>query len=541
MTAVTTPTPSAAPPRVPAWAGGVSGFVAAGVALAAGELFAGLSDAVPSLVVAVGELIVDHAPGPLVETGIETAGTNDKPLLLAGIVAVSLLFGAGLGQLATRHPRVADGGFLAFGALGGWAAARNPFSHAGWSWVAAIAAALLAVATRRFLLAVALVPASSLPGRAHPATTTNASIVAGAAGARRDDPLPGRRAFLTLSATAGVVALGATALGRALRASRRVGSLRDAIVLPPAAVPDARVTGTLDGAHPQLTPFITPNRDFYRIDTALTLPQVDPADWRLRITGLVDNPYELTYDEILAMDLVEQTVTLACVSNEVGGRLVGNARWLGVPLITLLDRAGVRPEGTQIVGVSVDDFDAGFPTRLAYDGRTALLAVGMNGEPLPVRHGFPARLVVAGLYGYVSAVKWISEIRLDTDDHDGYWIPRGWSKLGPVKTQSRIDVPRHGAALSTGTTPLAGVAWAPSVGIEGVEVRIDDGPWRPCRLGGSTDATWVQWISEWNATPGRHRITVRAIDKTGAVQTADPARPAPNGAKGYHSIDVNVS
>src|SRR5690606_18142055 len=192
--------------------------------------------------------------------------------------------------------------------------------------------------------------------------------------------------------------------GRALRASRRVGSLRDAIVLPPAAVPDARVTGTLDGAHPQLTPFITPNRDFYRIDTALTLPQVDPADWRLRITGLVDNPYELTYDEILAMDLVEQTVTLACVSNEVGGRLVGNARWLGVPLITLLDRAGVRPEGTQIVGVSVDDFDAGFPARLAYDGRTALLAVGMNGEPLPVRHGFPARLVVAGLYGYVSAV-----------------------------------------------------------------------------------------------------------------------------------------
>lgn len=165
----------------------------------------------------------------------------------------------------------------------------------------------------------------------------------------------------------------------------------------------------------------------------------------------------------------------------------------------------------------------------------------MNGEPLPVRHGFPARLVVAGLYGYVSAVKWISEIRLDTDDHDGYWIPRGWSKLGPVKTQSRIDVPRHGAALSTGTTPIAGVAWAPSVGIEGVEVRIDDGPWRPCRLGGSTDATWVQWISEWNATPGRHRITVRAIDKTGAVQTADPARPAPNGAKGYHSIDVNVS
>lgn len=530
MTAVTTPTPPAAPPRVPAWAGGVSGLVAAGVALAAGELFAGLSDAVPSLVVAVGELIIDYTPGSLVETGIEAAGTNDKPLLLAGIVVLSLVFGAALGQLAIRHPRVADSGFLAFGALGGWAAARNPFSQAGWSWIAAIVAALLAIATRRFLLAVAQLPAESLPGRASGTTATP------------EDPMPGRRAFLTLSATAGVVALGATFLGRALRASRGVGSIRDEIVLPPPDVTAAPITGTFDSAHPQLSPFITPERDFYRIDTALTLPQVDPADWRLRITGLVDNPYELTYDDILAMDLEEHTVTLACVSNEVGGRLVGNARWLGVPLTTLLDRAGVRPEGTQIVGVSVDDFDAGFPTRLAYDGRTALLAVGMNGKPLPVRHGFPARLVVAGLYGYVSAVKWITEIRLDTDDHDAYWIPRGWSKLGPIKTQSRIDVPHSGAALSPGRTPIAGVAWAPSVGIEAVEVRIDDGPWRPCRLGGSpSDDTWVQWLLEWDATPGRHRIAVRAIDKTGAVQPEERTRPAPNGAQGHHSIDVNVT
>jgi DMSO/TMAO reductase YedYZ molybdopterin-dependent catalytic subunit len=330
--------------------------------------------------------------------------------------------------------------------------------------------------------------------------------------------------------------------GRALRNGRGVESVRSEVVLP-TAPPQATVVvpETLDASVPGLSSFITPNDDFYRIDTALVVPQVDPADWKLRIGGLVDNPFELTYDEILAMDLVEETVTLSCVSNIVGGDLVGNATWLGVPLTTLLDRAGVRPEGTQIVGVSVDDFDAGFPTSLAYDGRTALLAVGMNGEPLPIDHGFPARLVVSGLYGYVSAVKWISEIRLDTDEHEGYWIPRGWSKLGPVKTQSRIDVPRRSANIAPGRTPIAGVAWAPHTGIEAVEVQIDDGLWLPCRLGEATsDDTWVQWLVEWEATPGKHKIAVRATDKTGAVQRAERGSPVPNGAEGHHVIRVTV-
>jgi DMSO/TMAO reductase YedYZ molybdopterin-dependent catalytic subunit len=331
--------------------------------------------------------------------------------------------------------------------------------------------------------------------------------------------------------------------GRALRNARGVEGLRSDVVLPTAKPSDATVVApeVLDTTVPGLSPYIVPNAEFYRIDTALLVPQVNPANWSLRIGGLVDNPFELTYDEILAMDLVESNVTLSCVSNEVGGDLVGNATWLGVPLTTLLDRAGVKPEGTQIVGVSVDDFDAGFPTALAYDGRTALLAVGMNGEPLPIRHGFPARLVVAGLYGYVSAVKWISEIRLDTDEFDGYWIPRGWSKLGPIKTQSRIDVPRPSRRIAAGTTPIAGVAWSPSIGIAAVEVQVDDGPWKPCRLGDATsDETWVQWVAEWDATPGRHKIAVRATDKTGAVQSADRKPPAPDGAEGYHTITVTV-
>ncbi|HEX7095118.1 MAG TPA: molybdopterin-dependent oxidoreductase, partial [Acidimicrobiales bacterium] len=479
-------------------------------------------------------------PGAAVETGIEVAGTNDKPLLLAGIVVLALAFGAMLGWLAIRLPRVADAGVLAFGALGGWAAARNPFSGAVQSWVASLAAALLAIGVRRVLIAVAELPPGVLPVR-EPRGDRGHDAPAAASAAATDDPMPGRRAFLSLCVAVGAVAAGAATIGRARRNARGVAGLRDAVVLPPAAAPPERVSGTLDGIAPRLSPYITPNDDFYRIDTALVVPQVDPAEWRLRVGGLVDRPFELTYDEILAMDLVEETVTLACVSNEVGGRLVGNARWLGVPLTTLLDRAGVRPEGTQIVGVSVDDFDAGFPTELAYDGRTALLAVGMNGEPLPIEHGFPARLVVSGLYGYVSAVKWIREIRLDTDDFDGYWIPRGWSKHGPVKTQSRIDVPRRDANLTAGRVPIAGVAWAPSVGIEAVEVRIDDEPWRLCRLGDATsDDTWVQWVTYWDATPGRHRIAVRATDKRGMVQPGERTSRAPSGAEGHHTIVVNV-
>jgi DMSO/TMAO reductase YedYZ molybdopterin-dependent catalytic subunit len=524
------PAPAAArahPTARPTWTGALTGTIAAGVGLAAGELFAGLSDTVPSLVIAVGELVIDYTPGDLVETGIETAGTADKPLLLAGIVVFALLFGTQLGIVGMRRPRVADVGFLAFGALGGWAAARNPFSAAGWSWIAAITAALLAIATRRVLLAVATLPAETLPNTA-----------------RADDPFPSRRAFLAVGAGVSVAALGAAMFGRALRNARGVEGARADVVLPPPQSTEAVVAAPdqLDTSIRGLSSYITPNDDFYRIDTALQVPQVDPAEWKLRITGLVDEPFELTYDEILAMDLVETTVTLSCVSNEVGGSLVGNATWLGVPLTTLLDRAGVQPAGTQIVGVSVDDFDAGFPTELAYDGRTALLAVGMNGEPLPIDHGFPARLVVAGLYGYVSAVKWISEIRLDTSDHDAYWIPRGWSKLGPVKTQSRIDVPRRSADLVAGPTPIAGVAWAPSVGIERVEVQIDEGAWLDCTLGEATsDDTWVQWVLEWDATPGRHEIAVRATDKTGAVQSMERRSPAPDGAEGYHRIRVDVT
>jgi DMSO/TMAO reductase YedYZ molybdopterin-dependent catalytic subunit len=336
--------------------------------------------------------------------------------------------------------------------------------------------------------------------------------------------------------TAGAVAKG---LGDSVRRSRAV--IPEAIPAPvaPASVPAAPPFAT-----PGLSPYITPSADFYLIDTSPDPPYVVTDDWTVRITGMVDREIELSYAHLLARDLVEEVVTLSCVSNEVGGDLVGNARWTGVPLRDLLAEAGVHADATQLVGEAVDGFTAGFPTAALDDpGRTALVAVGMNGRPLPRAHGFPARLVVAGLYGYVSATKWLSEIRLTTlDDEDGYWIDRGWAKEAPVKTQSRIDVPRNRATVTAGLVPLAGVAWAPNRGISRVEVRIDGGRWVEADLGRvASDDTWVQWHVGWEAEPGDHEIEVRATDGDGETQGEERVAPIPDGAEGWHSRTVRVA
>jgi DMSO/TMAO reductase YedYZ molybdopterin-dependent catalytic subunit len=302
------------------------------------------------------------------------------------------------------------------------------------------------------------------------------------------------------------------------------------------------VPGGADLGVEGVAPFVTPNSDFYRIDTALLVPQVRTEGWTLRVHGMVDRELELTFDELLARDLVEADVTLACVSNEVGGDLVGNARWLGARLDDLLREAGVQRGATQVVPRSADGFAAGFPTQVAMDGRDALVAVGMNGEPLPLEHGFPARLVVPGLYGYVSATKWLTEIELTRlGDFDSYWVRRGWAKEAPIKTQSRIDTPRSGASLRTGRVPVAGVAWAQSRGIRTVEVRVDDGPWRPARLGaGVGDDTWRQWVYDWDVHEGNHTLAVRATDGDGDTQTGEREAPIPSGATGWHTIEVSV-
>jgi DMSO/TMAO reductase YedYZ molybdopterin-dependent catalytic subunit len=557
MDATTAP-PAGASAPLPRWVGALAGLTGAGVSLALGELVSGFSDAVPSLVVAVGDVFVDKTPGDLVEVGIQAAGTNDKPILLWTIVVSSLIVGALLGMAAVRRRRVADAGFVAFGVLGAWAAHRDTAASGSAAITTAIAAGLLGAVAVRVLLGVATLRDVRVPREAAapaPSTPAPSTPPAGLTATTIPAPFPARRAFLGLTGVAAATAVVSAVAGRALRSGRSVDELRRAITLPPAsgsatgtatgaapsAVAAATPAGVLDTVVKDISPYLTPNERFYRIDTALVVPQVDPASWKLKVGGLVERPFELTYEELLAMPLVDETVTLACVSNDVGGKYVGNAVWRGVPLTTILDRAGARRGGTQIAGISVDGFDASFPTELAYDGRTAMLAIGMNGEPLPVDHGFPARLVIAGLYGYVSAVKWLREIRVVDAGYDAYWVPRGWSKLGPIKTQSRVDVPRTGRVVA-GTQAIAGVAWAPGTGVAKVEVQVDDSPWRECMLGDATsDETWVQWMLPWDATPGRHRVRVRATDKLGRTQSGTPVDPAPDGAEGWHTVTVTVT
>jgi DMSO/TMAO reductase YedYZ molybdopterin-dependent catalytic subunit len=507
-----------------------AGLVASGAALGTSELLSGLSGRIPSLVLGVADLVVAETPGGIVRWSIRTFGTNQKAVLVTGIVVVSLVLGAAFGVAArTRFVRGAAG-FAGFGLLGGWAAARGPLTSDGRAWLAAIVSAAAGIAALGVLQ----------PRRR--ATPPAADVVrtAGGLGTGVD-----RRQFLVASGALAVWGIAGAGVGRLLRQARNVEAARQRLAArlgsgPPALPADVE---TFDGAIAGISPIVTPNADFYRIDTRILAPQVDPDGWSLRITGMVEREVELSFDELLAMEQIAEYITLSCVSNEVGGDLVGNALWSGVPLSDLLDLARAHPDATQIVGRAVDGWTAGFPTEVTTDGRPCMVAVTMNGEPLPVKHGFPARLIIPGLYGYVSATKWLTEIELTTwETFDGYWIPRGWAKEGPIKTQSRIDVPRADATLTAGRTPIAGVAWAPTREIERVEVRVDDDPWQSARLSGAlSEQTWVQWTHTWEATPGTHRLQVRATDRDGITQTAELAPPAPSGATGYHTIRVEVT
>jgi DMSO/TMAO reductase YedYZ molybdopterin-dependent catalytic subunit len=485
----------------------------------------------------VAQQVIDRAPGVFVRFGIERFGTGDKPSLIVGTIVLSLVIGSIAGRLAVRTRVVGDAFFVAFGALGFVAAVDLPNSSSLAAAVAAVFAAGAGAMSLRTLLAWRATPAraSAAPIDAVPDETP--------APAASATPVGSRRRFLALSGGLAVAALVSGNIGRLLLDRVSVAAARAKVLLPgprraaPPLSPDSSFA--VDG----ISPVVTPNANFYRIDTVLYVPQVDPDHWRLRVHGRVDHPFELTFAELLAMPMIEEYVTLSCVSNEVGGELVGTAKWLGVPLRTLLERAGVQAGADQIVGRSVDDFTAGFPTAAALDGRSALLAVGMNGEPLPVKHGFPARLVIAGLYGYVSATKWVTELEATSfDAYDAYWVPRGWAQKAPIKTESRIDVPRGVGTVPAGLVSVAGVAWAPTRGIRAVEVQIDGDPWRPAQLAAPiSKETWRQWLYRWQATPGTHELRVRATDGNGVLQDGRDTPPPPDGATGYHTILVNVA
>ncbi len=489
------------------------------------ELTAGILG-LPSLIEGLGNWVIDSVPTAIKDWAIATFGTNDKLVLLIGITVVTVLLGALVGILARRRFWIAIVAFIGFGALASMAAIRDPRVSLGTAVIPAGLAAITGLASLQWLYGLTPEPEESAD-----------SDEAASIGISR------RRAILGIGAVFGLAALSA-GIGRGLvERAKRTAAGRGEVALPAPVDPLPAVHSGAEMSIEGLSPVITPNEEFYRIDTAFSVPRVDIQEWSLSVQGMVDRPYSIDYFDLLEMRMVERDVTLSCVSNQVGGDLVGNARWLGVPLVEILDRAGVQAGAEQLVGRSVDDFTVGFPVEAVYDGREALVAVGMNGEPLPIEHGFPVRLVVAGLYGYVSATKWLSSIELTGwDDFDAYWIPRGWSKEAPIKTQSRIDTPSSFQQITTGPGQVAGVAWAPTRGISKVEVQLGEGTdWIEARLSEPLSAnSWLQWSVDWDAPEGTHQLAVRATDGEGNRQTDQIRPPAPDGATGWHTIEVTV-
>ncbi|WP_213008694.1 molybdopterin-dependent oxidoreductase [Paractinoplanes toevensis] len=517
----------------------MAGVAAAAVAVGVAEVVAALTGPLSAPLLAVGGVVVDNVPPAVKDFGVSVFGVHDKAALITGTAILLAIYAYGVGAVAVRSWRVALAGIGLF-AIVGVAAAVTRHDAGVLAALPTLVGAGLAIFVLRYLLDLA-------PG-----------VTTGVGPPRADGPVPddaptekagtsgsaysyeSRRRFLKALGIAGGLALVSGVGGRLLTSRRAVTQARKEVVLPVARQTAPPLPSGVQA--PGATPFVSSNKDFYRIDTALYPPQVDPSTWQLKIHGMVRNPITITWAELLERPMIERYVTLACVSNEVGGDLIGNALWLGTPIKELLDEADPLPGADQVVQRSVDGWTCGSPTATLRDGRDALLAVGMNGVPLPVDHGFPVRMVVPGLYGYVSACKWITEIELARfEDFDAYWVPRGWSQQAPIKTESRIDTPRDGAARSPGTVTIAGVAWAQHRGISKVEVQIDDGPWAVTDLHETASAdTWRQWSYPWQASEGQHILRVRATDTSGQTQTSTPAPPAPDGATGWHSVQVNV-
>ncbi|MEU8134152.1 molybdopterin-dependent oxidoreductase [Streptodolium elevatio] len=539
------------------------GVLAGAAAVAASEFAAAFVRREAAPLVTVGQSAIDRTPRGLKEYAIREFGTNDKLVLQLSVGALLLVFSALLGVVARRWLWAGLAGVGLLGVLIVAAAVSRP-ADKGTDVIPALVAVAVGAATLTLLtrpdlvrreppetyddlvrrLAAAGPTASAAPGPAEATPTPPADAPAAPVPLSRpaDSAGPARRTLIL--GTAGAAALLA-GIGRWLQDIRfDVSGSRNAVVLPaPAAPAPAQPLGTELGI-PGLSPHMTPTKDFYRVDTALVVPEIRAEDWKLRIHGMVDREIEIDFATLAARPTIERHITLCCVSNDVGGPYIGTAKWLGVPLADLLREAGVRPDADQLVSRSSDGMTIGTPTAVVMDGRDAMLAIGMNGEPLPIKHGFPVRMVVPGLYGYVSACKWIVEIEATRfADYDAYWVPRGWAAQGPIKTQSRIDTPKNMAKIPRGRIPVAGVAWAQHKGIAAVEVQIDDEPWQKADLAAEDSVdTWRQFVWYWDAPrPGPHRIRVRATDKTGEVQTETETSVAPDGATGWHTIALTVT
>ena len=552
---------------------GIAGVVGAVVAFGISELVHGLYSSVPSILVSIAQRIVELTPGGLVTAGIELLGKADVPTLIVTVLLGTVTIAFFLGNLAVRHPSLALAGVAVLAVIAVVAALADPFVPPAPTVITVAVALLSGAAITELLLRPAGLRATVVPTEGPPLVGepgSAASPVVRAREAGSDGRMAvGRGGFLLLGGGAAVAGLTAASVGRLLGDGTVQSAARPKkLNLPEApdqkqpagkgeadkstgkaatheSLPQPPADASIDV--PGMPKLITPASSFYLIDTALSSPRIDVNDWTLSVKGAVDNPVKFSYKDLLDMPTREADITLSCVSNTVGGGLVSNGRWTGVLLSDVLAEAGMSRDklaraSRQLVGRSVDGFTAGFKTAIALDGRNALVAFGLNGSELPVKHGYPVRLVIPGLYGYVSATKWLTEIELTNWNFDAYWIQRTWSKEGPVKTQSRIDTIADGDNLSAGSNPIGGIAWAPHRGIEQVEVSTDGGQtWNTANLAKQlAEDTWRQYVYDWNATPGDYTIQVRATDGNGETQTAAEAPPHPSGATGYHTIDVSV-
>lgn len=521
----------------------VSGILATGVALAVGHAIAAAIDSSASPFLAVADSVVDRAPAPVREATIDALGTADKPALLIGLAVILLLSGA-LAGLVERSRRPAGSVLIAvLGLVGALAAVARPNAGPAWA-LPAIAGAAAGVLMLR-LLTRALDPASS--GSASTETVSSGPAAVEPTSVEHAPPAgPDRRRFLILAGSAVAVIAAAGASGVALgRRGADVLAERTGLRLPRVLAwhkaPPVGEGVVVD--MPGTTPFLTPNGDFYRIDTALRVPALRSADWTLRIHGMVEREITLDWNGLMDREARERIVTLTCVSNEVGGQLAGTATWTGFPIADLLAEAGPLPDADMLLSTSVDGWTAGTPLDALTDGRDALLAVGMNGEPLPLDHGYPVRQIVPGLYGYVSATKWVVDWEVTRFDRaSAYWTDRGWGERGPIRTASRIDRPAPLAELAPGPVVVAGTAWAQRRGIDRVEVKVDDDDWQDAKLADEYSIdTWRMWSWTWDAEPGLHTLHVRATDSTGEVQTQERRGTVPDGATGWHNRTFRVS
>lgn len=505
----------------------MGGIAAAAVALGVTQLLAVFVGPRADSRTAVGSAVIDLTPGPVKEWAIQTFGMADKLVLSMLVLAVIAVVAAATAALETRRFPIGSVAIVAAGVVG-CAAVLSRAGATLLDTLPTVVGAACGVAVLRLL--------------------TSGRFTDAAQAAADDGPDPGRRLSLITLGFLGAGALTGVAGVVLSRLTTSVSGERTAFALPPVDVAAPPVPAAVQPKGVGLPSFVTSNADFYRIDTALSVPQLSRESWQLRIHGMVDREITLRFDDLDRFDVIEKLVTLTCVSNPVGGDLIGNATWTGYRVSDLLAEAGVHRDADMVLSMSIDGFTAGTPVEALTDDRGSLLAVGMNGEPLPTDHGYPARLVVPGLYGYVSATKWVVDLEVTRFDRaQAYWTRLGWSPRGPIKTESRIDVPRSGQDVPREAVTFGGVAWAQNRGVRDVEVRIDgpdgQGDWQQADLGAAySNETWRLWSFPWQAArPGPHTITVRATDNTGATQTSDIAQPIPDGATGWHSVDFAVT